>query len=281
MMKGFIYITTNNVNNLKYIGKKYYFDRNGKKTNWEHYLGSSKILKEDIKKYGKEFFSREIIDEADNEYELSKLECYYINSLSAVESPYFYNLSNGIDKWYTTSEGIKKSLETRKKWGEEKKKKVSEKLKNRYQNLTEEEKKERSLKISKSIKNNTEFKEMRSRVQKKVIMNTSPEKQKSIREKQRNSMKKYHNNLTPEGKKRFVDERREGLKRSRAQLIKNAIERRKNKNIILKNIESGEIYEMNLLEAEKFLGCSKSILSKLFHGNYNKKNTWKKWTTLK
>ena len=52
MMKGFIYITTNTVNNKKYIGKKYYQYRGGKRSYWEHYLGSSKLLKEDIESIG-------------------------------------------------------------------------------------------------------------------------------------------------------------------------------------------------------------------------------------
>ena len=45
---GFIYITTNMVNGKRYIGQKKFCD------GWKTYLGSGKLLKEAIKKYGKE-----------------------------------------------------------------------------------------------------------------------------------------------------------------------------------------------------------------------------------
>ena len=53
---GFIYITTNNVNGKKYIGQKKYYG------NHEVYIGSGVELKNAINKYGKENFTREIIE---------------------------------------------------------------------------------------------------------------------------------------------------------------------------------------------------------------------------
>lgn len=88
---GFIYITTNTVNNRKYIGKCEYKRKNG----WEHYLGSGKILKQAIKKYGVESFVREIIDEADNLEELNFLERYYIEKYDAYNNNQFYNIAQG------------------------------------------------------------------------------------------------------------------------------------------------------------------------------------------
>ena len=91
MPYGFIYITTNNINNKKYIGQRKY-DRNG---SWKSYLGSGLILKKAIKKYGKENFSKEIIIVSYNQEELNELEIFYINKYDAAISEDYYNIANG------------------------------------------------------------------------------------------------------------------------------------------------------------------------------------------
>ena len=67
---GFVYCITNLINQRKYIGRKYFWSfrtPKGKKrkvrseSDWKRYYGSCPELKEDIKKFGKENFSREII----------------------------------------------------------------------------------------------------------------------------------------------------------------------------------------------------------------------------
>lgn len=88
---GFIYITTNLVNNRKYIGKCEYNRING----WEEYLGSGKILRQAIKKYGRENFRREIIYEAETLGELNAAEKYYVAQYNACESSEFYNIASG------------------------------------------------------------------------------------------------------------------------------------------------------------------------------------------
>ncbi|ARM66739.1 GIY-YIG homing endonuclease [Lactococcus phage AM4] len=85
---GFVYITTCNVNGKNYIGKCQY----NRKNDWKKYLGSGIELKEDIKKYGKENFTRKILEESDNDSDLQNLEEYYIKKYNAVESKEFYNL---------------------------------------------------------------------------------------------------------------------------------------------------------------------------------------------
>lgn len=85
---GFIYETTNQINNMKYIGKCIY----SRKNNWEIYLGSGLYLKRAIKKYGVENFTRIILSEADSAEELNALEEYYILFYNAVESPDYYNV---------------------------------------------------------------------------------------------------------------------------------------------------------------------------------------------
>ena len=67
---GFVYLITNKSNGRSYIGRKYFWSFRkppGKKrkvkqeSDWKRYYGSCPELKEDIKKYGKEIFSREIL----------------------------------------------------------------------------------------------------------------------------------------------------------------------------------------------------------------------------
>ena len=72
---GFVYRITNLINGYDYIGRKYFKTKRKlkpligrknkrhkiKETDWKEYWGSSKRLLEDIDKYGKENFKREII----------------------------------------------------------------------------------------------------------------------------------------------------------------------------------------------------------------------------
>ena len=67
---GFVYLIESQETKRKYLGRKYFWSfrtPRGKKrkvkqeSDWKNYYGSCPELKEDIKKYGKEFFSREII----------------------------------------------------------------------------------------------------------------------------------------------------------------------------------------------------------------------------
>ena len=54
MKQHYIYLTTNKINGMKYIGKHY-----GELD--DSYLGSGKILKRAIEKYGKENFEKSIL----------------------------------------------------------------------------------------------------------------------------------------------------------------------------------------------------------------------------
>lgn len=90
-MFGYIYLTTNLINNKKYIGKrqKSFFD--------QKYLGSGVHLKAAFVKYGKENFKCEILKECFSEEELLSSEKEFIAKYNAVKDPMYYNISEGGD----------------------------------------------------------------------------------------------------------------------------------------------------------------------------------------
>ena len=75
---GFVYIITNLKTNKKYIGcKQYFIGKSKRESRWQSYMGSSKYLKEDIKKLGKKHFKFEVIDEFKNKRSLKYYELAY------------------------------------------------------------------------------------------------------------------------------------------------------------------------------------------------------------
>ena len=67
---GFVYLITNLSNQRQYIGRKYFWQKRKPKgskrrvtseSDWRKYYGSCPELKDDIKLFGKECFSREIL----------------------------------------------------------------------------------------------------------------------------------------------------------------------------------------------------------------------------
>lgn len=82
-----IYKTENNINGKIYIGKAVK-DR-------DSYLGSGLLLKAAIKKYGKENFTKVIIDSAENNEELNKKEIYWIKKLNSQNKDIGYNITDG------------------------------------------------------------------------------------------------------------------------------------------------------------------------------------------
>ena len=103
---GFVYRITNLQTGKRYIGRKYFWSFRkppGKKrkvkqeSDWKKYYGSCPELKEDIKKYGKEIFSREILSlhvaKGDCNFEETK-QLFLNNVLSEAlddGSPAYYN----------------------------------------------------------------------------------------------------------------------------------------------------------------------------------------------
>lgn len=95
-MIGFIYETTNLVTGKKYIGKR---QINWNPTQVNEYLGSSKLLKKDIKKYGEDNFSRRILDTAETKEALTLLEIEYLIANDVVSSDDYYNQTIPRKSW--------------------------------------------------------------------------------------------------------------------------------------------------------------------------------------
>lgn len=88
MKKHYIYLTTNLINNKKYIGK-HYGELN------DDYLGSGNLIKLAINKYGKHNFKKEILFISNNEQENSEKEKEFIKVFNAVKDKNFYNIHEG------------------------------------------------------------------------------------------------------------------------------------------------------------------------------------------
>lgn len=90
-MFGYIYITENNITNDKYIGKH-------KSSKYEpSYLGSGKLIKEAIAKYGKCNFSNKMIYIAETKIELDEAEKVYIKKYKRDYGNCIYNIAAGGD----------------------------------------------------------------------------------------------------------------------------------------------------------------------------------------
>ena len=85
----YIYLITNQVNNKIYVGKHHTDNLS------DGYMGSGKIIKQAITKYGIENFTKEYLAFCDTEEKLNWLEKFYIKKYKAREVG--YNLTDGGD----------------------------------------------------------------------------------------------------------------------------------------------------------------------------------------
>ncbi len=109
---GFIYKISNLINGKIYIGQH-------KGLDFGDYWGSGTLLNKAYKKYGRDNFSREIIEYAGSKQELNFLEQFYIQKMDSI-GPNGYNIASGGRGGYTgpatpeTCEKIRKKLKGRK-----------------------------------------------------------------------------------------------------------------------------------------------------------------------
>ena len=105
---GFVYCITNKFNQRQYIGRKYFWSFRkppGKKrkvkqeSDWKKYYGSCPELKEDVKKYGKETFSRVILS-----LHTSKGLCNYEETKQLfLNNVLSESLDNGVPAYYNSN----------------------------------------------------------------------------------------------------------------------------------------------------------------------------------
>lgn len=88
-MYGYIYLTTNLINNKKYIGQHRAAEFS------ETYKGSGVRISAAFKKYGKHNFSVIMLEAVENVTQLNDREKYWIDYYNAVQSDEFYNLQSG------------------------------------------------------------------------------------------------------------------------------------------------------------------------------------------
>ena len=105
---GFVYLITNLTNKRQYIGRKYFWSfrtPKGKKrkvkqeSDWKKYYGSCPELKDDIKLFGKENFSREILSlhKTKGKVNYEETKQLFVNGV-LTES-----LDDGIPKYYNSN----------------------------------------------------------------------------------------------------------------------------------------------------------------------------------
>jgi hypothetical protein len=98
---GFVYQITNLINNKTYIGKKLFWFKKikilkGKRkrylaeSDWKTYYGSSKFLLEEIEKFGKDNFKREILKLCKSKGECSYYEAKYQFDKDVLLNPDLY-----------------------------------------------------------------------------------------------------------------------------------------------------------------------------------------------
>lgn len=116
---GFVYRITNKLTGRMYIGKKQFNSYRSKKvkdkkrrkkyvleSDWKEYWGSCEILLEDIKEFGEDNFSREILKFCKTRGELSYTEVEYqikadcLTTLDEKGNRLYYN-SNIMNRWFS------------------------------------------------------------------------------------------------------------------------------------------------------------------------------------
>ena len=124
----YVYKITNKLNKKIYVGQ--HIQHKNKK---DKYFGSGKLLKDNIKKYGKINFTKEIIEYPKSLKKLNEREIYWIKKLDSTNFDIGYNITSGGNQCVPSKRFVKI-------------------IKNIRINMSEERKKEWYSKISKTMK---------------------------------------------------------------------------------------------------------------------------------
>jgi group I intron endonuclease len=98
----YVYCITNTLNGMKYVGMTSKTIEESK-----NYYGSGRYITRSIKKLGRQYFTKEIIEVCDNLENLKEREKYWIKKLNA-KHPLGYNLTDGGDGVVNLCEESKK-----------------------------------------------------------------------------------------------------------------------------------------------------------------------------
>ena len=111
---GYVYCITNLITGRKYIGRKYFIQRRkprggvrrvSSESDWKKYYGSSPELKQDVKQFGRNAFSREILSlhTTKGKVNFEETRQLFLNNVLTESlddgSPAFYN-SNILGRYY-------------------------------------------------------------------------------------------------------------------------------------------------------------------------------------
>jgi group I intron endonuclease len=183
---GYIYITTNIINGKRYIGQH-------KSKDWDSkYIGSGKLLKYAIKKYGKENFTCFPLAWVWNEKELNQLEIDYIAHYKPE-----YNIDKGGNSGGMI--GKKQSEETKLKMSKSKKGKI---FSEEHKKKISEAKKNPSKEIRKKISEAKKGKKRSEETKRKISISTKGENNSmfgkhhsdEIKQKMSEARKRFHEN---------------------------------------------------------------------------------------
>jgi len=100
----YVYCVTNTINGMKYVGMTSRTIEESK-----NYYGSGVYITRSIKKLGKQYFKKEIIEVCDDLKHLKEREKYWIKTLN-VKHPFGYNLTDGGDGVVNLCEESRKRL---------------------------------------------------------------------------------------------------------------------------------------------------------------------------
>lgn len=128
-MNHYVYETTNLVNGKKYIGKR----SCRCPIEEDKYMGSGKLIRKALKKYGDSNFKKQILELCENEEMAFNREIYYIDKFKAYNNPNYYNIASGGNGGYQVFAGkTKEEIDTRNKKISNKNKEFLEKNPNSF-----------------------------------------------------------------------------------------------------------------------------------------------------